>query len=206
MSYQTMWFESEIPKEIVDIIENDVSKNFEYNMSSSILHGEILNKRKRNSKNSWIPTSHWVSGFIWHYVQRANKENFLYDITNIDNELIQFTKYEPGEFYNWHIDSGLSIHYKPQFMDGNHPEKYQDFINTNCESIRKLSVVVQLSNPEDYQGGNLQIMDENGKSYFVPRKKGTIIIFDSRANHRVLKVKSGVRKSLVCWVCGPRWK
>ena len=82
----------------------------------------------------------------------------------------------------------------------------QDFLNEKIELIRKLSVVVQLSDPEDYEGGNLQIMSEDGKSYFVPRQRGTIVVFDSRAQHRVLKVTKGVRKSLVGWVVGPRWK
>jgi len=65
---------------------------------------------------------------------------------------------------------------------------------------------MQLSDPEDYEGGNLQLMDENGKTYFAPRTRGTIIIFDSRTQHRVLKVTSGVRRSIVAWVVGPRWK
>ena len=65
---------------------------------------------------------------------------------------------------------------------------------------------MQLSNHDDYEGGNLQIMGDDNKSYFAPRKKGTIILFDSRAQHRVLKVTKGVRKSLVGWIVGPRWR
>ena len=74
------------------------------------------------------------------------------------------------------------------------------------ELVRKLSVVIQLSNPEDYEGGNLQLLSEDGKKYFAPRQRGTIIIFDSRTQHRVLKVTKGRRKSLVGWIVGPRWK
>ena len=66
--------------------------------------------------------------------------------------------------------------------------------------------MVQLSDPDDYEGGNLQLLGEDGKSYFAPRKKGTVIVFDSRTQHRVLKVTKGLRKSLVGWVVGPRWK
>ena len=47
---------------------------------------------------------------------------------------------------------------------------------------------------------------ETGKSYIAPRQRGTIILFDSRTQHRVQKVKSGVRKSLVGWVVGNRWR
>ena len=47
-------------------------------------------------------------------------------------------------------------------------------------NVRKLSFVLQLSNPDDYEGGNLQLMDEEGESYIAPRKQGTVILFDSR--------------------------
>jgi predicted 2-oxoglutarate/Fe(II)-dependent dioxygenase YbiX len=63
-----------------------------------------------------------------------------------------------------------------------------------------------LSDPDTYEGGNLQILAEDGKSYYAPRQRGTIILFDSRTQHRVKKVTKGVRKSLVGWVCGNRWK
>ena len=72
--------------------------------------------------------------------------------------------------------------------------------------VRKLSFVLQLSDPDDYEGGNLQLLDEGGKSYIAPRQRGTMILFDSRTQHRVLKVTKGCRKSLVGWTVGPRWK
>jgi PKHD-type hydroxylase len=81
-----------------------------------------------------------------------------------------------------------------------------DFVNENIELVRKLSFVVQLSDPDDYEGGNLQLLDEAGRSYIAPRRRGTMILFDSRAQHRVLKVTSGLRRSLVGWTVGPRWK
>ena len=49
-------------------------------------------------------------------------------------------------------------------------------------------------------------MDDTGKTYFAPKQRGTIIVFDSRAQHRVLKVTKGQRKSIVSWIVGPRWK
>ena len=72
--------------------------------------------------------------------------------------------------------------------------------------VRKLSFAMQLSSPDDYEGGNVQLLDESGKSYIMPRKKGSIMLFDSRTQHRVHKVTKGVRKSIVGWTVGPRWK
>lgn len=207
MAYQSIWYYSNLPKDIVEIIEKDLTENFDHCMADSRLHGDALNKDKRNSQNTWIPTTHWVGGFVWHYIQRANRENFLYDLHCIDGETIQFTKYSEGQYYGWHNDAGLSGLYKP-VSSGNLPSVNltTDYLNEKTELIRKLSFVVQLSDPDDYEGGNLQLLDENGKSYFAPRKRGTIILFDSRTQHRVLKVTKGVRKSLVGWSVGPRWK
>ena len=65
---------------------------------------------------------------------------------------------------------------------------------------------MQLSDADDYEGGNVQMMDEGGTSYIAPRTRGTIVLFDSRTQHRVLPVTKGVRKSIVGWTVGPRWK
>lgn len=206
MAYQSIWYMTNLPEKVVEVICEDLNNNFGNQMNDSLLSGDSLNKDKRSSKNSWIPTTHWVGGFVWHYIQRANRENFLYDIRNIDAENMQFTQYDVGEFYTWHNDAGISCHYKPISVGNYSDGRAQDFVNENLELVRKLSFVVQLSNPEDYEGGNLQLLAEDGKSYFAPRQRGTIVIFDSRTQHRVLKVTKGQRKSLVGWVVGPRWK
>ena len=143
-----------------------------------------------------------------HYIQRANRENFLYDLRNIDGESMQYTRYKEGQFYGWHNDAGLATQYKPQAVGnrGNGQDTVNDWVNSSCEMVRKLSFVVQLSDPDDYEGGNTQLLDEAGNNYFIPRKRGTVALFDSRTSHRVLKVTKGMRKSLVGWTVGPRWK
>jgi PKHD-type hydroxylase len=206
LAFQSVWYFSNLPEDVVTIIQKDLTNNFDSQMGDSKLMGDALNKDKRNSKNAWVPTNHWLGGFIWHYVQRANRENFLYDLRNIDGENMQYTQYGPGEFYSWHNDAGISGHYKPQAVGNRVDGLANDFVNENIELVRKLSFVLQLSDPDDYEGGNLQLLDEAGRSYFAPRAKGTVIVFDSRTQHRVLPVKSGLRKSLVGWVVGPRWK
>ena len=206
MAFQSIWYYSDIPEDIVEIIENDLSLKFDPQMGDSRLMGDSLNKDKRNSQNAWVPTNHWLGGFMWHYIQRANRENFLYDLRCIDGESMQYTQYGPGQFYSWHNDAGIACHYKPQSVGNRQDGLANDFVNENIELVRKLSFVLQLSDPDDYEGGNLQLMDEGGKSYIAPRKRGTVILFDSRTQHRVLPVKSGLRKSIVGWTVGPRWK
>lgn len=206
MAFQSIWYFTDIPKDVVELITKDLSEKFDDQMADSKLHGDTLNKEKRNSKNTWVPTTSWIGGFVWHYIERANRENFLYDLRCIDNESMQYTKYEEGEFYGWHNDAGLYTQYKPVSVGNRSEGLAQDYLNERVEMIRKLSFVLQLSDPDDYEGGNLQLMDDTGKSYIAPRQRGTMILFDSRAQHRVLKVKKGVRKSLVGWTVGPRWK
>ena len=84
----------------------------------------------------------------------------------------------------------------------------EDFLNKNTENVRKLSFSLQLSDPDDYEGGNVILLDEGGsnRKYVAPRKKGSIILFDSRTKHCVNVVKKGIRKSIVGWVVGPRWR
>ncbi|MBS61312.1 MAG: 2OG-Fe(II) oxygenase [Anaerolineaceae bacterium] len=208
MAYQSTWYYTDLPEKVVDIIEEELIENFDPQMADSKIYGDALNKDKRNSQNAWIPTTHWVGGFIWHYIMRANRENFLYDLKCIDGESMQYTRYEEGQFYGWHNDSGLATHYKPVSVGnrGNGQETAQDFVNENCEMVRKLSFAMQLSHPDEYEGGNVQLLDEAGNMYFAPRKRGTIMLFDSRTQHRVLKVTKGIRKSIVGWTVGPRWK
>ena len=206
MAFQSIWYFTDLPEKIVDIIEEDVAQNFDHKMADSRLSGNALDKGKRSSQNAWIPTSHWVGGFIWHYIQRANRENFLYDLRCIDNESMQYTRYSEGQHYGWHTDSGLHGQYKPQAVGNRQEGLGQDFINEKTEMVRKLSFAIQLSDPDDYEGGNVQLLDEAGESYIVPRQKGCIVLFDSRTQHRVNRVTKGVRKSIVGWTVGPRWK
>ena len=206
MAYQSVWYFTDLPASVVDLIEQDLTEKFDDKMEDSRLGGDILNKDKRDSKNAWVPTNHWLGGFMWHYIERANRENFLYDLRCIDGESMQYTQYDEGQYYGWHNDAGLSNQYKPISVGNRQEGLAQDFLNENTELVRKLSFVLQLSEPSDYEGGNLQLLDEAGKTYFAPRKRGTVILFDSRTQHRVLKVTKGQRKSIVGWTVGPRWK
>ena len=74
------------------------------------------------------------------------------------------------------------------------------------EYVRKLSFTLQLSEPTDYRGGEVEFLDSEGQRFLAPKQRGTMIVFDARTRHRVRKVKEGLRKSIVGWVVGPRWK
>ena len=210
MAHLVYWTFSEIPSEMVDILVKDLKK-YDKAIKDSVVRDEVGNpaleetKGVRKSSNAWIDGSNWVSGFVWYYIMKANRENFMYDIEGIDTNEIQYTEYQKGEYYDWHIDDDITrcmVNDNVLTSADNHGE---NIAILNGEYIRKLSFSIQLSDPEDYEGGELEF-ECGGECFFAPNKKGSIIIFDSRVKHRVREVKSGVRKSLVGWVVGPRWK
>ena len=98
MAFQSVWHYTDIPEEMVNILVKDIEK-FNENMGDSKLHGDAINKDIRDSKNAWIPTHHWIGGFLWHYIERANRENYLFDLSNIDGESMQYTQYDVGQYY-----------------------------------------------------------------------------------------------------------
>lgn len=86
--------------------------------------------------------------------------------------------------------------------EGGHYEEHRDF-GAGGMSTRKLSVVVLLSNPKDFEGGNLEILAKYGADKTASEMvQGTIVAFPSWELHRVTRVTSGERWSLVCWVHG----
>ena len=211
MALQSVWFFTGLPSDIIKSLEKDLENHFDDDMGDSKLINDVLDKNIRKSKNTWIPTTHWITGWLWHYVEMANRNNFLYDISYIESESMQYASYGVGEYYHWHTDSSIAVHYKPQFQtsarESTKDDNYlRERTSIENELVRKISFSLQLSDPDDYEGGNIQFIDESDKSYIAPRQKGSLIIFDSRTKHRVCKVRSGVRKSIVGWVVGPRWK
>ena len=65
---------------------------------------------------------------------------------------------------------------------------------------RKLTMVIQLSDPSEYEGGQLELFED----IQIPKQKGLVAMFPSFGNyHRVTPVLSGTRKVLVAWIWGP---
>lgn len=198
MSMEALWYTTKMPPELISLVEKDLQQ-FDSSLQQAITTGGV-NLSVRDSKTTWINTTHWVAGLCYHYVLMANRQNFLYDIDGFDGETMQYTSYSPGEYYGWHQDTGLGTMSVPG------EDAQEVFLMKNCERVRKLSFIMQLSNPDEYSGGEVQLMRDTGKTFFLPKERGSIIVFDSRTRHRAKAVRSGTRKSLVGWVSGPRWK
>ena len=175
---------SGLPDEILDSLCKQC-ESFEEAMEASTLKDHIVDESIRISKTHWIPTDHWISGVMAHIVREANDNLFKFDLTCWSAQ-IQYTVYDgKGSNYSWHEDTALSAY--------------------NQNEVRKLSISLLLSDPEDYEGGELQLLSaRNMTSYRAP--KGTAVIFPSPTVHRVRPLKSGIRRSLVGWYGGPGWR
>lgn len=124
-----------------------------------------------------------ISNELFAIASKANADFYGYDMWNISQ--LQYAVYEGqnADHFDWHIDT--------------------DMENT-APSVRKMSISVQLSDADEYEGGDIEF---RGAS--LPpsvREKGTVITFPSWQLHRVTPVTHGVRKSLVAWFMGPRWR
>lgn len=179
-----MWSETRLPNEIIQIICNQLS---EETLTAGTVGDNEMKPETRISSISWIPEGHWITGFIMHYVSLHNKLNYHYDLSGgISKNQLQYSEYGPGHHYTWHND-----------------EQSAETLLT--EPLRKLSFSLQLSHPDEYEGGELQFLSGT-EMYTAPKTQGTLITFKSNTQHRVRPIKSGLRKSIVGWITGPAWK
>lgn len=170
----------------IDIINNSAPKTNAYlgdigskdqmQKDLSYRNSLISNLKSTEEENKWIFEK------ITSAVQYINNRFWNFELNRI--ETLQHSEYSVGQFYKPHIDIS-----------------YHSFNN----AIRKLSFSLQLSDSNDYDGGDLNII-VGEKPDPTSRKKGTIIFFPSYALHEVTKVTRGTRKTLVGWVTGPAFK
>lgn len=131
-----------------------------------------------------VPGAEWVMGRIIEVVRRANSDVFMFDI-NAFEESPQVARYDAAReaHFDWHSDIGSG----------------------RLAARRKLTMVVQLSDPSTYRGGELQLMPGAG-IISAPAEQGTATVFPGFVLHRVTPVTSGVRHSLTVWAHGPAFR
>jgi PKHD-type hydroxylase len=197
------WFQKAIPERICDDIVKYANSIKDEMAVTGGYGNKKLNakevkdlKKKRNSDIVWLSDS-WIYKEIQPYVNLANQNagwNFQWDWS----EACQFTKYKKGQYYDWHCDSWD----KPYLPQNQNDPTYG--------KVRKLSVTLSLSDPEEYSGGELEFdfrnTDPDKKRNVYKCKeilpKGSLVVFPSFVWHRVCPVKKGSRYSLVIWNLG----
>ena len=208
LQYYYWYFKSAIPPRICnDIVkyglrhEDNVAitggLGFARNLEKQPLNKKEIKdlKKKRDSNIVWMD-DRWIYNEVQPYIHQANKSagwNFDWNWS----EACQFTKYKPGQYYDWHCDSWEGVYKAKGPTEG---------------KIRKLSVTVSLSDEKDYSGGELEFQFRNQDNpkrtkvctEILPR--GSVVVFPSFIWHRVKPVTKGVRYSLVLWNLGYPFK
>lgn len=124
----------------------------------------------------------WLYRRLWEAAVELNRLFFCVDISDVEGN-VQLARYDSSDrgFYDWHTDFG------------------------DVAPRRKISISVQLSRSEDYEGGDIELLYK-GQPEKAERARGTVIAFPSFALHRVTPVTRGARWSLVAWITGARWR
>ena len=174
------WWNNAFTKEQLDWLQQ---KAREATLEAKVGVGSGMeNSDIRRSELNWMPKNEntsWVFETLAHAVSSLNAEYFNFNLTGLF-EKIQLTNYNGDKqgHYTWH----------------------QDFGSPGIS--RKLSVVVQLSNPEEYEGGELQLFNSKNPIN-IKKQRGLVVVFPSWTLHRVTPVTKGTRQTLVTWVSGP---
>ena len=182
------WEKGEIPSDLCDYIVDTFNKN-KYDKGKTGGSGEEGREEPlKRMVDMQFGDINWINALLCGYIRYANHANFHYNLSDIDKELVQISKYSKGDFYQRHIDYGEG----------------------KCLT-RKLSLTIQLSDENDYEGGDLKFytgvwnpsIEASEETYAqASRGKGSVIVFDSRCIHEVTPVTSGTRYSLVKWYHG----
>ncbi len=177
------WWEGAFSEQELNWLQEQ-ARNADQQAQAGGMKDEEQLKQKRRSKVSWLNKTQdttWVFDKLSHVVSSLNAQFYRFDLTGF-GEAIQLTNYDESEsgMYGWHQDYGGI-------------------------PSRKLSLVLQLTDPSQYEGGNLQIMT-GGEAQTVRKQRGLIVVFPSYILHQVTPVTSGNRQSLVAWITGAAFK
>lgn len=129
--------------------------------------------------------THGLYEFLEQFVHKANADTYQFNLSYSTDPIHYVIYPEDGGHLTWHMDIGAG------------------HVN-----LRKLAMTVQLSDPDDYEGGDFQVWvggDSNTESESIltlSREKGDVLIFPTYLMHRVTPVTRGERKALVFWVGG----
>ncbi|WP_054005163.1 2OG-Fe(II) oxygenase [Cypionkella psychrotolerans] len=141
----------------------------------------------RRAEIAWlddIPEASWVLERMISLTAQANREAFQFDLSDFGEspQVARYTAEREGHF-DWHSDIGAG----------------------NWAAKRKLTIVVQLSDPTSYEGGTLELRPDSNITQ-APRTRGTATIFPSFTLHRVTPLIAGTRWSLTLWSHGPAFR
>lgn len=172
------------------------------NLCSSLILGEgglfsgIDVYQTRKAKTAFIEkpdqNTQWIYDKINTLIGYYNDNLFGFDLTGYD--YFQYAEYDIEGKHNFHMDIAL-----------NSPLNIDYRMN---EHLRKLTLVLMLNQQGvDFEGGDFQVnLSEERLPTTIPMNKGNVLLLPSFLLHRVTPITSGLRKTLVTWVVGPKFR
>lgn len=144
------------------------------------LRSHVVDRAVRRTERTHIlstPDHSWIYERLGAAVELANGQAWQFKLSYL--EPLQLLAYPEDGWFDWHSDLG----------------------DRGVASLRKVSASILLSDPDTYEGGELQLMNA-GKELVPGRSQGRAILFPSFQNHRVLPVRRGTRHVLILWTVG----
>jgi PKHD-type hydroxylase len=152
--------------------------------------GERSDSQYRRSKIRFIRPDDIQLGFLfdllWKQSLKANDDWFGFHLSKIDYlQVAEYNGDQKGE-------------YKPH---------HDVFYINGTEYHRKLSAIIQLSDPATYIGGSFEMYDTSSNPPADKiKEQGCAIFFPSFVRHAALPVTQGTRYSIAAWIDGPHWR
>ena len=151
----------------------------------------------RNCDLRWIPYGSPGFDFAQERIFAALRALGIDEPTGWALENVQYTAYGPKGFHNWHIDAYRRTYNKYDLPLGDR------FIGKK----RSLSISILLNGQESFTGGAFEVsMFPNGDKTVGTALEdfsdaGDLAVFAAALCHRVAPVETGLRKTLVAWIC-----
>ena len=142
------------------------------------------NDEKYVNRRSWkVDNSHSFCkeflDILNNFIIKVNHKHFQFDLDKIDGPY--YVEYPTGHntLLDWHLDMGEYPY-----------------------NQRKLSFSLLVSDPSEYEGGNLEIWKNNNNYINPPKTPGSITFFPSFLPHRVTPITKGVRRNFIGFILG----
>ena len=185
--YFKSYFPADVCKHIVDTALKREPSEAQIGTDAGIKADDSFRRSSIRFVNQGDAELGFVFDELWKLAIRANQEWFDVHISKIDYyQIAEYDGERRGEYKTHH-----DIFY----------------INGDPYYHRKLSCVIQLSDPADYKGGDLTF--EHVAAYpnaEEMRQQGTVIFFPSFVRHAAQPVTEGKRYSIAAWFDGPKWR
>jgi len=150
----------------------------------SFIDGRNIDKNTRDSEVRFMQYNEsntfvreWLIDMADEYYGFFNNSDEFGRTINLDKgslvpEPVQVTTYRRHNFYNWHVDG-------------------------SAQDPRHLTIIAQLTDSDEYEGGDFQIEDLTLPPF--TRNKNTVLLMKPHLKHRVTPVLKGVRNSMITW-------